>query len=87
MTRKHIPAMLKAEERSFRRNDIDTMSLYYYDEEMHEKTIRQEGFEEVIRQMMKFLKKKKFSNEEILSDLPEEFPDHADSVKRVLESL
>jgi len=83
--------MLKAEERSFRRNDIDTMSLYYYDEELHEKTIRQEGFEEgfeeVIRQMMKFLKKKKFSDEEILSDLLEEFPDHADSVKRVLESL
>ena len=63
------------------------MSLYYFDEELHEKALRQEGFEEVIRLMMKFLKKKKFSNEEILSDLLEEFPDHADSVKRVLESL
>lgn len=102
MIRKHIPAMLKTEERSFRRNDFDHMSLYYYDEELHEKALRQEGYEEgykegfeegsiktreeAFRRMMKLLKKKKFSDEEIQSDLLEIYPDHADLVKRVLES-
>ncbi|MBQ9825174.1 MAG: hypothetical protein IJM63_11790, partial [Solobacterium sp.] len=55
---------------------------------------REEGFEEgsiktweeAFRRMMKLLKKKKFSDEEIQSDLLEIYPDHADLVKRVLES-
>ena len=75
------------------------MSLYYFDEELHEKALRQEGYEEgfeegsrkarevSIRKAVRILKKNGFSEEKIAHGLLEIFPDHADSVKRVLESL
>lgn len=104
MTQNHIPVMLNAEERTFNQVRFCYMSLYYFDEKLHEETLRQEGREEGheegrkegfeegsaktreedIRKTIKLLKKKKYSSEEILSDLLEEYPDHADLIKRIL---
>lgn len=95
--------MLKAEERSLRRSDFDHMSLYCFDEELHEKALRHEGYEEgykegfeegsrkarevSVRKAVRILKKNGFSEEDIAHGLLGLFPDHADSIKRILESL
>lgn len=81
------------------RSEVKDMLLFEYKEELHEETLRQEGREEGfdegfgegievgIRKTAEVLQELKFSDNAIQTKLLEKFPDHADSIKRILESV